>query len=175
MGETATQSTPSNEPPGPRVSRRKLDLRDFDAVAAEVDRLLAHGYDRAGNWSLAQACDHLSTFMRMSLEGFPLRVPWIISGFLGPLVVKRLTLWTRSIPAGYKTPQPLEPTSAADDAAAVLTFKDVLQRVWAAAQLHPSPLFGRMTPEQWREIHLIHASHHLSFLVPRPAPNEVQQ
>ena len=35
--------------------------------------------------------------------------------------------------------------------------------------LHPSPAFGRLTPEQWREVHLWHCEHHLSFLLPRAA------
>jgi len=34
-------------------------------------------------------------------------------------------------------------------------------------EMQPSPLFGKMTRDQWTDLHLIHASHHLSFLLPK--------
>ena len=40
--------------------------------------------------------------------------------------------------------------------------------VGRATEVHPSPFFGRLTPDQWRQLHLIHTAHHLSFLVPTP-------
>jgi hypothetical protein len=32
--------------------------------------------------------------------------------------------------------------------------------------VRPSPLLGKLTRAEWDQIHLIHASHHLSFIVP---------
>ena len=31
--------------------------------------------------------------------------------------------------------------------------------------LHPSPLFGPLTRQQWDDLHVIHCSHHLGFLI----------
>ena len=32
------------------------------------------------------------------------------------------------------------------------------------------PAFGRMSVRDWQQLNLIHASRHLSFLIPRPPP-----
>ncbi|MBM3464879.1 MAG: DUF1569 domain-containing protein [Armatimonadetes bacterium] len=58
------------------VKRRSLDLRDFDTLLADVDRLHAQGYDRAGSWSLGQCCTHLSKFIEKSTRGFEVKAPW---------------------------------------------------------------------------------------------------
>jgi hypothetical protein len=146
--------------------RRTLDFFDFDAVLADVERLRRDGYRRAGTWDLPQACDHLTRFMRGSLEGFGFQfpLPFRLAGrwlFLGR------TLRTRRIPTGVKGPAPLMPPADVGGDAAVRAFAETVARVRDhRGDFHPSPLFGRLTPEQWRQIHLIHAAHHLSFLVP---------
>ena len=146
--------------------RRTLDFADFDAVLADVERLRRDGYRRAGNWGLAQACDHLTRFMRGSLEGFGFQFPLPVR-LAGRWLILGRTLRTRRIPAGVKGPAPLMPPADVDADAALRDFAETLGRVRDhAGDFHPSPLFGRMTPEQWRQVHLIHAAHHLSVLVP---------
>ncbi len=149
----------------PRAARRKLEYHNFCEVMEDLDRLRAGGYVRAGRWDLAQTCEHLATFMEMSLTGFTFKFPpgWRL---LGATVLKRLTLWTRSLPQGFKAPPELIPQSELTEGAAVAALKDMLCRVRTARRFAPSPLFGRMNPEQWRRIHLIHCAHHLSFVVP---------
>jgi hypothetical protein len=36
-----------------------------------------------------------------------------------------------------------------------------------SAAPYPHPFFGALTKQQWNDLVLIHAAHHLSFLVPR--------
>ena len=149
-----------------RPARRPLDFRSFDAALADVDRLRSAGYDAAGFWDLARALEHLTTFMRLSLDGFPMKYPAVVR--LGGPVIKWWTLRTRRMPAGVKTPRPFEPSGSVAEAQAVADFRAVVGRVeHPAAAFHPSPLLGRLTPDEWRQLHLIHAAHHLSFLVPR--------
>jgi hypothetical protein len=58
-----------------------------------------------------------------------------------------------------------------DEAAAVERFKQAIERLRAhPGELHPSPFFGYLTPQQWRDLHLIHCAHHLGFLLPKAAP-----
>jgi hypothetical protein len=151
------------------VQRRQLDFRDFDTLAADVDRLHRDGYTKGGTWDLRQVCEHLTATMRMSIEGFTFKVPWWFT-FLRPLIRRRL-FKTRKMPAGIKGPDPLMPAATGEETAALNAFHKELIRI----RDHPgpfqrSPVLGRLDPDEWRQFHLIHASHHLSFLIPQDAP-----
>jgi uncharacterized protein DUF1569 len=148
------------------VERRQLDFRDFDAVAAEVERLRSQGYTKAGTWDLREICDHLSTTMRMSLEGFTFKAPWLLRTLFGPIFRRRI-LKNRRMPVGIKAAQPLMPGPPGDEQASVKVFTELLARVRdPQAQFQPSPFFGVLSPDEWRQLHLIHAAHHLGFLIP---------
>jgi hypothetical protein len=146
---------------------RNLELRDFSDVVAELDRLHVAGYEKAGAWDLAQICDHLTYFIQGSLDGFTFRVPWLIKILLGRLVLRQI-LKKRRIKRGAPTPQKPLPQPGGDEAVAVAQLKKALQRLGAhQGELHDSPFFGHLTPEQWRELHLVHCTHHLGFLIPK--------
>jgi hypothetical protein len=34
-------------------------------------------------------------------------------------------------------------------------------------EIHPSPIFDKLTPEECRDLHCLHAAHHLCLLVPK--------
>ncbi len=51
--------------------RRQLRFNDLDEVVRDAETLLAKGYQKAGNWDLAQCCKHLAEWMRFPVEGFP--------------------------------------------------------------------------------------------------------
>jgi hypothetical protein len=69
--------------------------------------------------------------------------------------------------SGLKYPSP-EP--GGDEAAAVARLKKAINRLQAhSGEMHDSPFFGHLTPEQWRELHLIHCNHHLALLHPKTA------
>jgi len=149
------------------MPRRTLSFSDFPSVAADLDRLHKGGYEKAGQWDLAQICDHLSYFIEGSLDGHAFRVPWLIRVLFGRMVLKRI-LKTRQMRTGVHTPQDPLPRPGGDEAAAVTRLKSVLDRLDKhQGELHRSPFFGYLTPQQWRDLHLIHCGHHLSFLVPQ--------
>ncbi|MGB7158710.1 MAG: DUF1569 domain-containing protein [Tepidisphaeraceae bacterium] len=152
------------------MKRRRLRFDSFDALIDEIDRLHACGYERTGAWDLPRACEHLTRVMRSSLEGFgDMPVPWIVRAF-GRFVFKPTILLTGRMPGGFPTARAMvaedddiRPASAAVSHC-IATIREVRDH---AGAFHPSPLFGRLSPRQWRRMHLIHAAHHLSFLVPR--------
>src|SRR5262245_9596482 len=138
------------------MAPRELQFRDFDEALAELDRLHRGGYSKLGGWDLAQACDHLAYFIRGSLDGFTFKVPWLFKVLFGRLVLRRI-LKRRRMSAGGPTPQKPLPAPGGDEAAAVARLKGEIGRLLAhPGELQPSPFFGRLTPEQWRELHLIH-------------------
>jgi hypothetical protein len=148
---------------------RRLDFHSFDEALAEVDRLHRGGYEKAGQWDLAQTCDHLTYFMKSSLDGATFRVPWLLKVLFGRWVLRRV-LKTRRMRAGVTTPQKPLPEPGGDEAVAVGKFKQTVERLRShPGELHPSPFFGRLTPAEWRELHLIHAAHHLGYLLPKSA------
>lgn len=147
--------------------RRHLDFHDFAAVLAEVEALGQKGYAKAGNWDLGQVCDHLATAMRMQMDGAPFRAPWLARTIFAPLIL-RVILKKREMRPGIKVPPALLPGSPVDEEAAIKAFSDVVARF----RDHPGefalhPFFGKLTPEQARQLHLIHAAHHLGFLLSR--------
>jgi hypothetical protein len=149
------------------MERRTLRLAGYDDVLREAESLLASGYDRAGNWGLAQACHHLAAVMELSLDGFPARLPWPVRllarwFFLGGVL--RHQVFRRRVSA----PAYLRPPDSDDEKAALERLQAVVARLKAhAGPMQPSPVFGTLSPEEWREVHLWHCEHHLSFLLPR--------
>jgi hypothetical protein len=149
------------------VGQRQLQFKDFAEVLAEVERLHRGGYEKLGQWDLAQTCDHLTYFVQGSLDGFSFRVPWLLKFLFGRFMLRRI-LKQQRMKAGIPTPQKPLPAPGGDQTAAVERFKQIIERLQAhPGELQPSPFFGYLTPQQWRSLHLIHCTHHLSFLAPK--------
>jgi hypothetical protein len=79
------------------------------------------------------------------------------------------------MPAGLKGPEVLMPSAPehidAHDREQLQHLLATLDRYDAYSQsLKPSPLFGPLSRSQWDRLHLIHAAHHLSFIVPTDRP-----
>ena len=157
------------------VRRRRVRFGQPGEVAEEAGRLLKNGYERAGQWSLAQVCEHLSQTVEASIDS--------VNGFGGFLLpvwqrfaakpVLHLMLVTHWIPAGVKLPAGALPTCG-DDAEAVGRLKRAMETFeghygpWAK-----HPFFGRMSGKTWKRYHLIHSAHHLGFLVPGGSTEDI--
>lgn len=148
------------------MQRRVLDFTSIDEVIADLDRLEREGYTKLGKWDLAQACDHLGFYVAGSLDGFDFTVPWVVRALIGRPLLKRL-LRTRGMGKGGPTVPKSVPPPGADEHEAVARFKALLERFRDhPGAYRPSPFFGALSRDEWRELHLIHGAHHLSFLVP---------
>lgn len=159
---SATRTRPTG---GTKPSRRELELADLNAVLAELERLAQQGYTAAGNWNLAQICDHLAYFIEGSLDGFSFRAPWLLRYFIG-VPMKRRILQTGKM-GRMPTPQKPLPDPNLNEKQSVRRLKLAIERLLhPVSQLHDSPFFGPLTPDEWRRLHTIHAAHHLSFLIP---------
>lgn len=146
--------------------RTALKFNEYADVLRDIQALHSAPYKKTGQWSLAQICKHLSFYLRGSLEGFPMMLPWIVRVTVGRMLLNRSLKETMRKPGGPTAPQSVYPEQPGDkDAVEEITA--LLQRLSNhQGQLFPSALFGNITPQQWKTLHLNHAAHHLSFLVP---------
>ncbi len=146
--------------------RRRLDFRSWPEVLADIDQLRAGGYRRAGNWDLSQILDHVGEGLRTAVRGNKHQGPWIIRKFIGPMILGRI-LRQRRMKAGIKVPQWWLPGPTHDESEAANHFRSDLAAFEALkTQPYQHPFFGSISKEQWNDLVLVHAAHHLSFLVP---------
>ena len=150
-----------------RLHRRQLDFKSWPETLTDIDHLRRVGYDRAGNWDLSQIVEHVGEGLRTALRGTNHRAAWIIRKLLGPIVLRRI-LRQRRMKAGIKVPQWWLPGPTHDESAAIDGFRaDLSAFQEMTTDPFPHPFFGAITRQQWNDLALIHAAHHLSFLVPR--------
>lgn len=153
------------------MKTRQLDLHTFDELRTEILSLSTRPYQRAGQWSLGQNCQHLAKILNQSIDGFDIRLPWFIRIFSG--FIKNRVLKNRCFPKGVQAPKPFLPDKQADDEQGVSELLKAIQRYQHhTGPLQPSPLFGRLSREEWDQLHLIHASHHLGFILPIDSSKE---
>ena len=146
--------------------RRHLRFANLAEVVCDVDRLLAAGHRTLGRWTLAQICNHLSSNIVHTLDGFPGPVaPWIIRQTLGR-AVRGLMLTTGRIMEGAPIPEIYRPNPTLDPTAEVAALRAAIERFCSSGiECKPHPFLGWMPYKKWERFHCIHCGHHLSFVV----------
>lgn len=158
------------------IAKRELEFQNLDEAVLEAERLQRLGYDRAGNWDLAQVCGHLADWMSFPLDGFPPTpllfrpVFWMLRKTVGPAQLRKVRN-ARSVPRGVPTIPQTVPAPGRDEAPDVERLRRMVARFQAHdGPIQPSPLFGPMDRETATRLQLLHCAHHLGFLIPRDAP-----
>ena len=130
----------------------------------DIDRLHRAGYQLAGNWDLGTICCHLADAIERSMDGFKTRAPLFIR-MASPLVLP-IVLLTRRIPSGVNVADIALPSGKQDATEQAARLHRIVERYQSHRDaLHPHPMFGRIRRATFDRLHLIHAAHHLSFLV----------
>ncbi len=148
------------------AGRRPLRFANWDEVIADAENLLQNGYTKLGRWSLGQVTFHLSEWLRYAMDGYPMKkLPWLLRVTLGRWMFNKILKSRKYGERGMTARQSIGPETL-DDAQGVQTLKQVVER-WKTFRgvCQTSPLFGKIGREEFNELHLIHAEHHLSFLV----------
>ncbi len=146
------------------TQRRSLVFGNIGDILPDIQRL-QNGCRSLGTWSLGQTCQHLADSFHGSIDGFDLRNHRIKRFFLHKKMLQYAL--TKGIPKNYTVDPNLTPNDDVplDDAIQALTSAiDRYQKYQGF--LHPHPLFGKMSRENWDRIHCIHSAHHLSLLLP---------
>jgi hypothetical protein len=142
-------------------TRRKLWLRDADELHADILNL-RKGYTQAGSWNLPQVCWHLNAVIaRWTSTGPPLPLALLPNH----KEVLAHTLATGMLPKINAPEAIIPPATATDDD--IDKFLDSLERFKSfRGPFARSRLFGEIPFDDYMRLHYIHASHHLSFLIP---------
>lgn len=154
-------------------ARRDLKFGSFDEVIDDIENLRAKGYDKAGKWNLAQICRHLAEWMRFAIDGYPRNgcvigsILWLAKITIGKKALRNAIRTNKMPPGGPTNPSTVSPPES-DETAAVDKLKGVIARFRVhTGECHPSPLYGSWTRDECLRLNLVHAAHHLSFLVPK--------
>ena len=145
--------------------RRQLHFNSLAEMLADAEQLAAaKQVEGLGNWTLGQAFDHLAISMNLSIDGAKARVPLPLR-LLGPLIKKRIL--KRTMSAGFNTFRPYDPKPEVVPAEGVARMKAAIARLADNPHREPHIIFGRLSREEYDQLHLRHAELHLSFFRPR--------
>jgi hypothetical protein len=142
--------------------RRRLSFKSLDDAIPEVEHLLK-GHVVAGQWTLAQICNHLATTILMTAR--PAAEPGqptpeqarIRAGFFA----------AERFPDGRQVPGPFVPKPGLDAAHEAQSLATAIERFRSATGPFPAhPIIGPLSHDEWLRFHTMHAEHHLGFAVP---------
>ncbi|WP_337177044.1 DUF1569 domain-containing protein [Paludisphaera sp.] len=144
--------------------RRTLDYPDFDAINAEVARLV-EGCSTAGAWSLGQILHHLASVTSRVLAA-PVDGPHDTSLRVPP-ERRDEVLATGRLPEGIPLPAGLGQPEDIDPREGARLLREALAAMAAApGPLAPHRVFGHLDRDQWLRLVRVHCAHHLSFATP---------
>lgn len=157
----------------PHRDLRFASLDELDAELARIEAAHRAGtLETTGNWSAAQILRHLADFWRLSFDGFGFKAPWILRVIVKPFKSKLLR---SKPPRGIRNRGAIrivEPPAQADFAECIASLRKQIARTRAGEKMTcPSPLFGKVSHEQWLAMHLNHSAMHLGFTRYPGAPN----
>jgi hypothetical protein len=141
-------------------------------LRAELDRMKrAHeqgALSTSGGWTVGQNLEHCAKFIKESFDGFTITMP-IAFRLLGSTVLKPLYTKPKSqFKPGIKAPKGaanLMPSADVSIEEGLTIMDEQLTRIESGEQMtQPSPLFGKLSNEQWVNVHLSHCRMHFGFL-----------
>jgi hypothetical protein len=147
--------------------RRELHFTSLDDMVADAEKLVSSPTSRTlGNWPLSQLLTHLATAMNASIDGVPFTASWPLRLF--GLVIKRGILKNGMLPgfALLKEEEAAAFPAVSSPQEALEMLRKAAGRLRNERATARHPLFGKLTHEEWTQLHLRHAELHLSFAVP---------
>ncbi len=147
--------------------RRTLRFNSVDEIMADAEKLVSSPYTKVlGNWPLERLLSHLTRAMNNSIDGINAKAPFFIR-WIGGLLKGRIL--TKGMSPGRKLPKEIDAKFFPE----VASPQEALEKMrLAVGRIHKEkmnavhPVFGKLTHEEWLQLHLRHAELHLSFALP---------
>ncbi|MHC4102643.1 MAG: DUF1569 domain-containing protein [Planctomycetota bacterium] len=150
------------------TDRRELQFSSMPDILEDVAYLASGDPPRTtGNWSGGQIVQHVAMLINLSIDGFPAPRLALPMRILGRLVRKRALV--NSMSAGIRFPRKwafLAPDGAITWEDAVEYMNETMSRLGTDRMTAPSPILGKLSHEQWEQLHCRHAEMHFSFMHP---------
>jgi len=151
------------------TGRRTLHFASLAEVSRDAETLAAApDVTTIGNWTLGQILMHLARAMDGSIDGIDFRASWPLR-LVGRWMRNRFLLGP--MPAGLQLPEHASRALVSDadltTSAALDALRKAIQRQATEAHREPHGVFGRLSRQQWEQLHLRHSELHLSFVRPR--------
>ncbi|XZE19969.1 DUF1569 domain-containing protein [Pirellulaceae bacterium SH449] len=154
---------------------RQNDLKfsSLEEVDSYIRKLERDGYVSNGNWNLGQICEHLRDWMLYPIHGFPKSgvligaVLFCMRKTVGKRMFHAVSTTQRMKPSQPTIPVTVHKNDIAESQAVERLANAIRELKDFRGELHPSPLFGKLTHAEYVSLHLAHCAHHLSFLTPR--------
>jgi len=139
-------------------------------ILEHVESLKPNELHTSGNWTPAQIVAHVNQLIVMSLDGFHFRLTWLFRAVMRPL---RGYFLKHGLPSGVKFPKGADDLAPPEDISwvqAVEQLRAAMRRLEHGERMNqPSPVFGKLTHEQWEQLHCRHAELHFGFMHPASA------
>ncbi|MEM6552889.1 MAG: DUF1569 domain-containing protein [Planctomycetota bacterium] len=152
----------------PTPDRRTLHFDTLDQIVADAEAVTNQPHHHVGNWTPAQIIEHVTIAMRIGNHGVDWTVPLPIRLF--GWFMKKTGATRKPIKPGFTPPTNIAKHFAPPEDitldTALQNLRDEVAYANANGMHHPSPLFGKLTPAQWIDLHCRHAELHFSFIVP---------
>lgn len=145
------------------IDELKADLNKIES--AHNDGTLSTN----GGWSVGQNLAHCATFIKSSYDGFDMKAPWFIRIPCTLLLKPIATKPTSQMKPGIKLPEKAKELLPEDEVSVeqgLSMMREQLARIESGQQMTaPSPLLGKLSHEQWVNLHLNHCRMHFGYLV----------
>ena len=162
-------TAPNYNTPMPE-ERRKLKFTSIDDITTDAGKLAQAERNKKlrqlGNWTLGQACGHIAAWIDYGFDGTPAKFSWF---------VRMLAQQAKKIYPGTVEPRrKASPHPGRNPRDRPLDHRRWTQspqtppsaRLKASTPTRTHFIFGRLKPDEWKNIHMRHAELHLSFLRP---------
>lgn len=150
-----------------RPARRVVHFSTLSDLTLDIQALADTEPTSTGRWTAAQNVEHMAAVIDASVDGATFSLPLPVR-LLGRLL--RFWFLNRGLSPGIKLPASVPaaftpgPETRFQDAARHLA--QAVQRAEEQKMAAASPVFGRLSHEQWVRFHCRHAELHFSFIQP---------
>ena len=152
-----------------KADRRELHFTTLADILADAEAVTAGGTADppvTGNWNAAENIYHVAYLIGMANRGFDFKVPLPMK--LIGRTLKLMNMHVKPINPGINPPAKVvaafAPPQGITVKQAIQKLRDEVAYAKDHGMTHPSPLFGKLTHDEWVQTNCRHAELHFGFI-----------